>query len=91
MTVSALSNTETPMNTDIQLSPANKLYLRHLIERGYGWEDIVVKCRSIPLLRGIAPEAIRSLVLRFPLKARRPGGASGALCRLGGRDDPTQD
>ena len=82
--MSTVFQPRTPTNTDTKLSPANKMYLRHLIERGYGWEDIVVKCRSIPLLRGIAPDAIRSLVLRFPIARRPLRGGSGRFAACDG-------
>lgn len=64
MTVSKHKTPSNTANTDAKLSGANKTYLRHLVDRGYGWEDILVKCRRIPRLREIAPEALRSFVLR---------------------------
>lgn len=90
MTVSAASNTETPSKTQTRVVRLPDPALAHMIRmrgHGYGWEDAAVYLRRQGIL--ISNADIRRFFLGP--KARRPGGVSGALCRLDGRDDPTQD
>ncbi len=60
--------------------------MSELRKDGFGWEDIYARLTKAGL--AVTKAECRRFVIP---KARRPGGASGALCRLGGRDDPTQD
>jgi hypothetical protein len=70
---------QTPSNTvDHHQDPVFRA-MSALAKQGLGWEDVYVR------LTAGGFQVTRSECRRFVIpKARRPGGASGALCRLNG-------
>ncbi len=81
MTVFQNRETQTPTRTLSNAIPrkrwsdnSNAVYFRYLIAKGYGWEDVLVKCRNIPGLSDIPAEIVRATVLKITLKRTAPTG-----------------
>jgi hypothetical protein len=81
-----VSAPQKPSNTVEQHQDPVFRAMSALAKQGLGHEDIYVRLKA----GGLA--VTRAECRRFVIpKARRPAGAGGALCRLEGRDDPTQN